>query len=125
MDLPLDVDGLIDDFAIPGGLVLLRSLSPVKNARGSFVAQPDQAIPLRPVAAHNYSGRDLLQLPESDRTGETIRVYTKVRVYSGSGGFTADKLQYRGRTWRCVQVLDYSIQGGVYVSTFVLQDVQQ
>jgi hypothetical protein len=32
---------------------------------------------------------------------------------------------YQGRKWRVTQVLDYSIQGGVYVSTATLQDVQQ
>ena len=123
--LPLDVAPLVGDFEIPGGLTVLRSAQPTQNAYGGWDAAADVSLQISPIAVHNMTGRDLDQLPEADRNSEAIRVYTQVRLYVADGGNAPDVVLYQGRKWRVTQVLDYSIQGDVYVSTATLQDVQQ
>ena len=123
--LPLDVDDLIDDCEIPGGLTIRRAGQAVKNRYGGFDPAPTTSINISPATVHNLIGRDLDQLPEAGRNSEAVRAYTKSRIFVQDGGQAADILEYQGRNWRCTQVLDYSIQGGVFVSTFTLQDVQQ
>lgn len=125
MAIPLDVKGLVQEFMIPGGLFVLRAAQAVQNSYGEWVAQAEVPILFRPIAVHNYSGRDLLLLPEADRNAETIRVYTWSRLHAQDGGQAADILMYRGRRWKITQALDYELQGEVYISTGTLQDVQQ
>lgn len=125
MALPLPVDDLIDTCQIPGGLNIRRADPPAQNAYGGWDRQAYTTILIDPIAVHNYTGRDLLQVAEADRNTEEIRVYTKVRLYVADGGKAADVVEYQGRLWRVTQVLDYSLQGGVYVSSATLQDVQQ
>ena len=123
--LPLPVSPLVPRYAIPGGLNILRAGQAVKNAFGEFVAAATSPILFTDIVVHNLTGRDLDQLPVADRNSEAIRVYTLTRLFVQDGGQAADLIQYQGRTWRVTQVLDYSVQGGVFVSTATLQDVQQ
>ena len=123
--LPIPVWSLVDDCRIPGGLTVRRAAQPTQNEYGEYVSQPTTAVHIDPIAVHNLTGRDLEQLPEADRNREAIRVYTQVRLYVADGGNTADLVEYQGRVWRVTQVLDYSLQGRVYVSTATLQDLQQ
>lgn len=123
--LPLPVADLVSDCAIPGGLTIRRAGQPVQDDFGDFVPAAETSILLNPVAAHNLTGRDLDQLPEADRNSEALRVYSQVIINVADNGQAADILEYQGRDWRCTAVLDYSIAGGVYVSTFTLQDLQQ
>lgn len=123
--LPIPVDDLIEDCKIPGGLTIRRAGQAVKNRYGGFDAAVTTSIVFDPITVHNLTGRDLDQLPEADRNSEAVRAYTKTRIFVQDGGQAADILEYQGRNWRCTQVLDYSLQGGVFVSTFTLQDVQQ
>jgi len=124
MSLPLPVDSLIDDCALPGGLVIRRKGTPTQDVYGDWQPAAETSITFDPATAHNLTGRDLLQLPEADRNNEAIRVYTKDRLYVADAGFSADVVEYQGRDWRIIQVLDYAQQGGVYVSTATLIDVQ-
>jgi hypothetical protein len=125
MALPLPVACLIDDCQIAGGLNIRRAAPPAQNVYGGWDRQAYATIRISPIAVHNLTGRDLDQLPEADRNSEAIRVYTKVRLFVADGGQAADVVEYQGRLWRVTQVLDYSLQGAVYVSTATLQDVQQ
>jgi len=124
MGLPLPMASLIEDCKIPGGLTILRAGQAVKNAFGEFVPAATSSILFTVISVHNLTGRDLDQLPEADRNSGAIRVYTIARIFVQDGGQAADLIQYQSRTWRCVQVLDYSIQGGIYISTFTMQDLQ-
>lgn len=124
MGLPLLMASLIEDCKIPGGLTILRAGQAVKNAFGEFVPAATSSILFDPAGAHNLTGRDLDQLPVADRNSEALKVYTVDRIFVQDGGQAADLIQYQSRTWRCTQVLDYSLQGGIYISTFTLQDVQ-
>lgn len=124
MGLPLPMTSLIEDCKIPGGLTILRAGQAVKNAFGEFVPAATSSILFNPIGAHNLTGKDLDELSEADRNSGAIRVYTIARIFVQDGGQAADLVQYQSRTWRCTQVLDYSLQGGIYISTFTLQDVQ-
>jgi hypothetical protein len=123
--LALPVASLIDDCAIPGGLTIRRAGQATQNQYGGFTPAVSVGILINPIAVHNMTGRDLDQLPEADRNSEAIRVYTKRQVFVQDNNQAADIVEYQSRTWRVTQVLDYSIQGGVYISTATLQDVQQ
>ncbi len=123
--LPLPVDSLIDDCAIPGGLTVFRAGQATQNAFGGFDAAAEVPMLVDPIAVHNLTGRDLEELPEADRNSEAIRVYTRARIFVQDASQAADVVEYTGRRWRVTQVLNYEAQGGVYISTATLQDVQQ
>lgn len=120
---PLDVDVLVDEFNV-GPLVLRRSAAPTRTSRGSTPAVPVVS-QLEPVAVHNITGRDLLLVPETNRNSENIKLYTKVPLFVATDGMAPDVVEYRGRRWRVTQCADFSLQGGVYISTAVLMDRQQ
>jgi hypothetical protein len=124
MPLPLQVASLIDDCSIPGGIVVRRRGAPTQDAYGDWQPAAETSITMDPAAVHNLTGRDLQQVVGFDTVTEGIRVYTHDRLYVADGGNATDIVEYQGRNWRIVQVLDYSIQGGVYVSTGTLVDVQ-
>lgn len=125
MGLPLPVAGLVEDCGIPGGLTIRRAGQAVKNQYGGFDPAPTTNILFDPIGAHNLIGRDLDQLPEADRNSEAVRVYSVRQIFVQDDGQAADILEYQNRLWRCTQVLDYFIVGGVYISTFTLQNVNQ
>lgn len=120
----LNVASLVNSFNV-GPLTLTRRGPPTLNSYGEFVEAAGAAIVLNPVAVHNVSGKDRENLPEAIREAEAIEVYTRVRVYSGNDGQASDELVYQGRTWVCNQVLDYDLQGAVYISIFTLEDTTQ
>lgn len=123
--LPLPVASLVEDCSIPGGLTVFRAAQATQNKYGGWEAAAELAIPFDPISVHNLTGRDLDQVPEADRNSENIRVYTQQRMFVQDNNQAADIVEYQSRRWRVTQVLDYSIQGEVYVSTAVLEDVQQ
>ena len=123
MSLPLQVGSLIDECNV-GPLTLERRLAPTPNAFGGFDAQAPQILTLEPVAAHNLTGRDLDQLPEADRNSEIVEFYTKIRLFVADVGHAPDVVLYQGRRWRIVRVMDYDIQGDVYMSYGALEDLQ-
>lgn len=120
----LNVASLINSFDV-GPLTLTRRGPPTLNGFGEFVEAAGAPIVVSPVAVHNLTGKDRLNLPEAIRENETIEVYTKVRVYSGNDGQASDEIVYQGRTWVCIQTLDYEQQGGVYISLWQLEDTTQ
>jgi len=124
MSLPIPVGTLIDDCAIPGGINVHRRAAPTQDVYGDWQPSAESVFNVDPASAHNLTGRDLEQALGADGNGEAIRVYTKVRLYVADGGFATDHVAYQGRLWRVTQALDYDLQGGVYVSTATLQDVQ-
>lgn len=122
--LPLPVADLVSDCAIPGGLTVRRAGQPVQNSFGEFVPAAETSILFNPISVHNLSGRDLDQLPEADRNSEAVRAYSLTRIFVADGGNAADILEYTGRDWRCTSSLNYEAQGGVWISTFTLEDRQ-
>lgn len=124
MALLPSVAGLLNTFNV-GPLTLTRRGAPTRNEYGEWVEASGTSVILNPVAAHNLSGRDRANLPEAIREREAIEVYTRVRVYSGNDGQAADTLVYRGRTYVCIQTMDYDLQGDVYISIWTLEDEVQ
>lgn len=123
MSLPLPVAELIDDCNV-GPLTVERRAAPTQNEFGAYEPSAVTLITVDPVAAHNLTGRDLLQLPEADRNREVTEFYTKVRLFVADDGQAADVVQYNNRRWRVIKVLDYEQQGAVYMSWGILVDKQ-
>jgi len=121
MALPLPVSSLIDEFDV-GPLTLTRRGIPTLNVYGEYTAAAAVNVILSPVAVHVVTGKNRLNLPEAIRESETIEVYTKVRVYSGNDSQASDVLTYQGRTWVCVQTVDFDSNGGVFISFWTIQD---
>ncbi len=121
--MSIDVFVLLDDpdMQIPGGLVLRRTgTTGAQDELGRFIDSTVQSIPVNPAMVHNAKWRDLQQLPEADRSIETIKIYGRVRPFCDSG--IQDFTEYQGRTWKIVAVKDYEIQGGGYISLAQLQE---
>lgn len=121
---PLDVSPLVSDEFNVGPLVLRRSVAPTRNAYGEMVRATPAVSQLNPVAVHNIVGRDLLQVPEADRNSENIELYTLVRLFVATDNMAPDVVEYRGRRWLVTQCADFDLQGGVFISTAVLEDTQ-
>ena len=117
----LDMASLISDCNV-GPLTITRRGVPTRNAYGEYVEAAAAPVILTKVAVHNVSGKDRSMLPEAVRNVESIEVYSLVQIYSGNDGQVADVLTYQGRTWVCVQTLDYMTNGGIFMSFFVLED---
>jgi len=114
---------LIDDpdMRIPGGLTVSRtSKTTAQDQYGRFAQNPAVDFLVQPIMVHEASGRDLQQLPEADRQVETIKTYTKARLYCDEG--FQDFVNYHGRIWKVTRVEDYSIQGGGYVCLAQLKE---
>jgi hypothetical protein len=121
MALIPNVAQLVDVYNV-GPLTVHRPGLPAQNAYGAFVAAADATLTLDPVAVHTVTGRDLEQLPDADRTRETIQIYTRERLYVADGGESADRVDYRGRSFRVIQVQDFELQGGAYIALAQLED---
>lgn len=119
--IPLDVATLVDEYNV-GPLSLLRSGAPVLNAYGGHDVPSPTTISLTPVAIYTPKGRELHAVPEADRHRETIAIATRVAIRTAGDGQSADRLTYRGRNWRVVNVQDYELQGGVWLGLAVLED---
>ena len=122
MALNVDVADLIDEFRITGGVTIERAAEPTLNSRGEPVAQTPSTTAITDVAVHTVNGRELDRLPEADRRKEAIRVYTKVQVRTAGGGYRPDVILYDSKRYEVRLVDDYSRQGGVWISTAVLQE---
>ena len=106
-----------------GPLTVHRPGPGVQNAYGDYTDAAAATITIDPVAVHTATGRALLQVPEADRTIETIELYTNVRLYLSEDGQVADRVEYRDRTFRVVHVDDYDLQGGIYLALAQLEEV--
>lgn len=105
-----------------GALTVHRPGAPTQNDYGGFDSAADVEVTIDPAAVHTVSGRELDQLPEADRTRETIQVYTTARLYVADGGQVADRIEWRDRMWRVVRVEDYAVQGGAWTALAVLEE---
>lgn len=116
------VSKIIPSMKTAGGCTILRYAAPTQNAYGTWDKPAATPINLTNVVIHNLTGRDLDQVPEANRNIETIEVYSLVRLYVADGGNDADIVVYRGRRFKVIQVMDYELQGGVYISLAQLID---
>lgn len=116
------VNKIITSLKTAGGCTILRYAAPTQNAYGTWDKPAATAINLTNVVIHNLTGKDLDQVPEANRNIETIEVYSLVRLYVADGGNDADIVVYRGRRYKVIQVMDYELQGGVYISLAQLID---
>jgi hypothetical protein len=116
----VDVSGLVAHFNY-GPLTVQRAGPPTLSALGAFQDATPVPVTLNPVGVHTLNGRELEQVPEADRLREHIKIYTKVRLYVADGDKVADRLEWRGRTYRVISVKDYELQAGAYLSIAVLE----
>ena len=105
-----------------GPLTVYRADPPVQNEYGGFDEAAPVEVELDPVAVHTAGGRDLEQLPEADRSKETIQLYTLERLYVADGDKAADVVAYRDRTYRLVRIEDYDEQGEVWIALAQLEE---
>ena len=117
-----NVNGIIESLKIPGGCQIARKSEPIQNAYGTYTAAAETIINVPKCVIHNLGGRDLEQLPEANRTRETIQIYTYIRLYVADGGKDADIVIYRGRRFKVIRVMDYDLQGACYISIAQLEE---
>lgn len=58
----------------------------------------------------------LERLPEADRSGEIVAVYSTGQLTSGTETLAPDKVTWRGETYEVLKVLDYLEVGGFCVA---------
>ncbi len=117
------VASLIDSLNV-GPLQVERRGPPTPNAYGGFDAATPVVLTVNPISAHNLDGRDLQQLPEAERTTETVEFYTQTRLFSTEDGQAADVVLYNGRRFRIIRTKNYYLQGDVFISIGQLEDLQ-
>jgi hypothetical protein len=79
--------GVVDSFKLPGGIMVERKDSdidangyPIEDTGGPTI------FAVNPATVHTLQGKELLKLPEGDRTKEVIQVFTKVRLRTAYEG---------------------------------------
>jgi hypothetical protein len=113
--IPLDIAPLISEYAIPGGVQVER-YGPQQVDELGQVVDPEPTMLTIQAAVHvTTSKRALARLPESDRTRETIAVYTNDAIFT-AGDARPDVVHYRDRRYEVTAVSDYELQGGVYLT---------
>lgn len=122
MAVNVDVADLIDDFRVDGGVTIKRYAASTLNSRGEKVKASPSTVALTDVAVHTASGRELQRLPEADRRKESIRVYTKVELFTAGDSQDPDVVLYDSKRYEVKLVDDYERQGGVYISTATLSE---
>ena len=105
-----------------GPLTVSRANPPTQNKYGGFDAATPVEVELDPVVVHTAGGRDLEQLPEADRSKETIQLYALERLYASDGDKVADRVLYQGRTYRVVRIEDYDQHGAVWFALAQLEE---
>ena len=112
----------IDSLGIPGGITVKRTTSLGADADGDPRAGIRKSFRLRPAVVQPARGRDLLRLPEGDRTLETILVHTKEKLRTAEGGTfaAADQILYcpggdgEQSTYVVIMAADWAIIGGFF-----------
>lgn len=87
MSLMDPVATLIDEFDLTpseGPLVVERRGPPEKNDRGAYEPADPVLFNLTPWTGHNVEGRDLLHLPEADRSSEIVQIYARGISFPGA-----------------------------------------
>lgn len=120
----MNVTGLIQRFQPASPVTLIRALAPVlDDATGVFEPTEPTESTLSPVVVHTVSGRDLAELPEASRTSETIQVYATERLFCADDGVQdADRIRYRGRTYRVAKTFDEAANGGGWFAYATLEE---
>lgn len=111
--LPLDIDNLIWEYRIPGGLTVEVPGSQTVDALGRAVDASPTLTTFDPIAIHPADRRDLERLPEADRARETVAVYTTSALQT-AGSSRPHVVQYQGERYEVSAVEDYATGGGVY-----------
>lgn len=111
----LDLSGVVDSFALPGGISVERYEVGGYDSEGFPL--PD-VINLTPMTAvvHVATSRDLQRLPEGERTLETIIVFTKVPLLTSdtTSKIKADVVRYATKRYRVVLSENWLAQSGHY-----------
>ena len=122
---------VVHRFAIPGGIQVERSNTATEDADGNQVHGAPRTFTIDPAAVHPTRGRDLLLLPEGDRTAESIVVFTKERLRTALEGTReeADVVLYspggekRVRRYRVITAEDWTTQSGHHRSIAVKEEL--
>ena len=122
MGRSVDVEDLIDDFRVDGGVKVERRTSPTIDVRGEAVAESVKIRTLERVAVHPMSERELKREADSDRRTEGIRVVTDERLRTSGDGFVPDVVRYDSKRYEVTKVADYDRQGGVFMATGMLAE---
>lgn len=77
--------GAIGAFKLPGGISIERTTADV-DAKGYPIASAPTVIPIPTAVVWQLKGRDLLNLPEGDRTSESIGVIVPLRIRTAREG---------------------------------------
>lgn len=108
----LDLDDVVDSLGT-GDIVVERASSAVTFVNGNAVVPAGGTITIVAVV-QVASPRDLLRLPENDRTREIVIIFTKeaLEVSSPTTGLMGDVVQYGGRRYEVIRREDWLVQSG-------------
>ncbi len=112
--------GVVDRFAVPGGIRVERRNDATEDADGNQQIGTPRTFTIKPAVVHPARGRDLLLLPEGDRTTAAVVVFTKERLRTALEGTReeADVVLYSPgsdtgvRRYRVISAEDWTLQSG-------------
>jgi hypothetical protein len=90
------LSGVVDSFRIPGGIEVERRSGTGVDSDGDPSGGPIQRFRIDPVVVQPATGRDLLRLPEGDRSRGSILIHSKrrLRVSLEGSGLASDVVLY-------------------------------
>jgi len=118
------LDELVDEYAVPGGLMVERSAVAIQNGNGVWTQQPAVLVHFDPIAAHSANGNALQQLPEATRIAGAVAFYTRSPLYAQTAGKAPDVVRYQGQRYKIIDVIDHELQAGAWISTGQRMDPQ-
>ena len=120
---------VVGRFAIPGGIRVERRSDATEDADGNQQTGTPRTFTIDPAVVHPTRGRDLLLLPEGDRSTASIVVFTKERLRTALEGTReeADIVLYspggdKVRRYRVITAEDWTTQSGHYRSIAVKEE---
>ena len=113
----MDLSGIVDSLGIAGNVEFERATGSITWTNGDPIDPGYNVISMRAIV-QPATPRELMRLPEGDRTRETMLVHTKSQLVTTTvkDKKLADRMRYDSRTWEIVRCEDWSRQGNFWRS---------
>lgn len=110
----LDVGFILDEFGLAGGLPVTRRAAGTYT-NGLYTPGSTSSLTLDPAAVFPASPRDREVLPEGQRVGEVIVIFSRAALrIAEPGGVQADRVTYQFKTFEVSAVEDWATVGNYY-----------
>jgi hypothetical protein len=81
---------------------------------GEWVLAPDAAVPLRVIAPQPLTANQAQLIPDGEHIRDYVRSWSESKVFPREGSRDADRIIWKGDTYKVMQADDRETVGGFY-----------